>query len=648
MKDTIINISLLFIEDDNEARIIISEMISRRVKEFYVAENAKEGIEIYKKHKPDLVISDIQMPVMNGLQMAEKLKQINPESKIIMMTAFTDTNYLLKSIDLQVDGYIIKPVLKTQLISTIKKQANVILLEKKAKEQEQKLIKSEEKYRQLFDLLPFGGEVIDTNGIITNCSISTARMLGYDIKQIIGKHITNFVDADSAKIFKQNFPKLLKGESLSLEGCMVHKNGSKINIIRAAQPILNADGEVIGMLALNIDITDRKKAEEAIRQQNIELQSRNEDLDDFSHIVAHDLKNPIGTMIGFAEIIFEKYSDLDKDSIMEYLEIILKDGNRTQQIINSLLLFANIRKADIKPEIINMEEIVSKSIKRLSSIIDNKNLKIKLPEIWLNTFGYSLWIEEVWTNYLSNAIKYGGSPPLIEIGCDMEKTKDLPGGMVRYWISDNGHGISENNQKLIFKKFERLNQIKTDGHGLGLSIVSRIIEKLNGQVWVESEIGKGSCFCFTLPFASIPLSETMNSNLHSSIIENSPQDIKPETLNLKVLIAEDEVFSDKHLSIVLKKLSKEILHTNNGEEAVKICRNNPDIDLVLMDIQMPKMNGYEATRKIREFNKDVIIIAQTAYVLAGDFKKSLKAGCNDHITKPINKNNLIKMIEQYF
>ena len=384
---------------------------------------------------------------------------------------------------------------------------------------------------------------------------------------------------------------------------------------------------------LKLEIGERKKA-------NRQLEERNEELDAFSHTVAHDLKNPLGAIMGFAELLFDDYSELSKGVILKYINTILKSSNKMQQIINSLLLLASVRTQETQMEALDMNHIVTESLSRLTQMIEKSGAEIKLPDVWPIAVGYAPWIEEVWTNYLSNAIKYGGDPPHIEIGTDTGKSENVPEGMARFWVRDDGPGISTENQKLLFKQFERLEQAKTEGHGLGLSIVRRIIEKLGGEVGVENH--RGSLFYFTLPYTN---KTEKNAKIISKAIEVKKD---KKSSKLKVLIAEDIESADKHLSIVIKKISEEILHAKTGIEAVEICRNNPDINLVLMDINMTEMDGHEATRKIREFNKDVIIIAQTAYALAGDREKAIEAGCDDYISKPIKRNELLGMIEKIF
>ena len=251
--------------------------------------------------------------------------------------------------------------------------------------------------------------------------------------------------------------------------------------------------------SLQLEITKRKKAEKKLQQDTIELQERNEELDAFAHTVAHDLKVPLGTVIGFSDLLSEDYSNLSEDEICNYIQFIKQDSDKMNHIIDELLLLSSLRKTEVKMSPLNMNEIVTEAIGRLSQMIEDYNAEILLPEDWTVALGYAPWIIEVWVNYISNAIKYGGKLPRIEIGSDTGKSKNISEGMIRFWIRDNGPGISPDEQKLLFRKYERLDQAQTKGYGLGLSIVLRIIEKLGGKVDVESETGKGSVFYFTLP-----------------------------------------------------------------------------------------------------------------------------------------------------
>ena len=180
------------------------------------------------------------------------------------------------------------------------------------------------------------------------------------------------------------------------------------------------------------------------------------------------------------------------------------------------------------------------------------------------------------------------------------------------------------------------------GAGLGLTITKAYIEMLGGKIWVESEEGIGSTFYFTLPYSTHPKEITvLKKDLPFDKADN-------QVLHLKILIAEDDNASEILISKFVKAFSNEIIEAKTGIEAVEICRNNPGIDLILMDIQLPEINGYEATRQIRKFNKEIVIIAQTAYGLSGDREKAIESGCNDYITKPIKKEVLLALIQKHF
>jgi CheY-like chemotaxis protein len=248
-------------------------------------------------------------------------------------------------------------------------------------------------------------------------------------------------------------------------------------------------------------------------------------------------------------------------------------------------------------------------------------------------------------NLVKNAIKYSEKGS-IEFGY-VKKA-----GFLEFYVKDTGIGIPKDRQEAIFERFlqaDIADKMARQGAGLGLSISKAYVEMLGGNIWVESEEGNlpagkagGSVFYFTLPY----LLETIKENSTKKEI-STPVEALPIN-KLKILIVEDDEPSEMFLSALVKEHSTTVLKAGTGIEAVDICRNNPDIDLVLMDIQMPGLNGYEATRQIRQFNKDVIIIAQTAFGLSGDKEKAIEAGCNDYISKPINKDKLLALIQQYF
>ena len=214
-------------------------------------------------------------------------------------------------------------------------------------------------------------------------------------------------------------------------------------------------------------------------------------------------------------------------------------------------------------------------------------------------------------------------------------------------MKDTGLGISKSQKKIIFERFRQANETISrthEGSGLGLAISKAYVEMLDGKIWVESQERKGSAFYFTIPFHSQIIDEV------NTALEKAPTIPKEENKvkDLKVLIVEDDAISKLLITIAVKPYSKEILKVSTGIEAIEACKNNPDIDLVMMDINMPEMDGYEATKNIREFNKDLIIIAQTANGMQSDRDNAIAAGCTDYISKPINITDLGTLIQKYF
>lgn len=237
-------------------------------------------------------------------------------------------------------------------------------------------------------------------------------------------------------------------------------------------------------------------------EQNNEHEQLIRDLNSFAQTVAHDLKSPLTTILGFSAMLSDHQAKIPPEQQKEALQSIFKTALKMNNIIQELLLLAAVRQSDVKTRVLDMGKIVNEVKQRLAPFIAEAQGEVTNPPsgAWPRVIGYGPWVEEVLINYVSNAIKYGGTPPLVEIGADPEGFENAVGRrMARFWVKDNGKGISPEDQQQLFTQFTRLEQVRAEGHGLGLSIVFRIVEKLGGEVGVESDPGKGSLFYFTLP-----------------------------------------------------------------------------------------------------------------------------------------------------
>ena len=219
------------------------------------------------------------------------------------------------------------------------------------------------------------------------------------------------------------------------------------------------------------------------------------ELDAFAHMVAHDLKNPLGNIVGFTKVLEKGYGRLSENDVGFALNALSDSAYKMGDIIDALLALARVRQSEVEMEPIQMVTVINEALKRLHPSIQQSNVFVDCAAIWPEVNGHAPWLEEVWVNYISNAIKYGGEPPEIYLGWE----DNQPDGYFQFWVQDNGTGLSKAEQKQLFQPFTRFHETKADGHGLGLSIVQRIVLKLGGQVGVTSGLGQGCRFFFTLP-----------------------------------------------------------------------------------------------------------------------------------------------------
>lgn len=379
---------------------------------------------------------------------------------------------------------------------------------------------------QIFELIPFekhklfetiedGIVIINKSGIIEDCNNPVYNIFNFQKGSVIANPY-NIVFHEH-KLLINGIEKKRSTIRLKIE----QGDCGKFYQVRIT-PIYR-NHKFSGNLLLINNITSIIKTKEELSHSNnqlhLEIEKRGrliEELDSFAHTVAHDLRNSLGSIFSATQIMEEIIKQNDINLLVELTNLINQSAGKSIQITQELLILATTDKKEVECEQLNMEQIYNNAKIQLADLIKNSNAKIYEPEVWPESFGYAPWIEEVWGNYLSNAIKYGGTPPTIEVGADI-----LLNNKTIFWIKDNGQGLSEEEQSKLFMKLVRLNPRKAEGYGLGLSIVKRIIEKLNGKAGVESNgVGKGSKFYFILPananndeFKKSDLKETRQVNV---------------------------------------------------------------------------------------------------------------------------------------
>ncbi len=345
------------------------------------------------------------------------------------------------------------------------------------------------RYR-LLDLIPIaravvvermqdGVIVVDSEGRLVDLNPAAYRMLGVD-ENLIGQPMASALPEYSRAVHvppEARVRRSIQGDEHILEVRSSPLTGGRLILLR--------------------DITEQVRTEEALQQANRELQVRAEELDAFGHTVAHDLRNPLAIIQGFAELLDDESTVLSEEDRDASIRGILHVTQRMDSIIEELMVLFGLRQTGVQMERLDMAAVVAAALGRLVVGLRESAAEVVLPPAWPVALGHPSWVEEIWTNYISNAVKYGGHPPRVELGATVEE------GRVRFWVRDNGPGLTAEEQSRLFQPFERLETQRATGHGLGLSIVRLIVEKMDGEVGVESSgiPGEGCIFSFTLPLA---------------------------------------------------------------------------------------------------------------------------------------------------
>jgi signal transduction histidine kinase/ActR/RegA family two-component response regulator len=455
-------------------------------------------------------------------------------------------------------------------------------------------------------------------GISNNFVIGIAvESAGASVKELL-KSVTDLQSDDQVEILNNNEIKTFN----IIKQVIKNQPGSRLVIIR--------------------DITDRLEVEQELIKAKEKAEESDKLKSAFLANMSHEIRTPMNGILGFTELL--RSSDLNDEHRQEYLQIIKNNGERMLIIINDIIDISKIESGYIK--VTRTAININEQIESISSLFmpeaKAKGIKLMvkktLPknEVIVKTDREKL--DSILTNLVKNAIKFTPSGS-IEFGYE-KKDKCL-----EFFVKDTGIGVRREQKEIIFERFRQGSESLArnyEGTGLGLSISKAYVEMLDGKIWFESEFGKGSIFYFTIPYDTDTDLTNIIPQINSGRLKNSIMK------NLDVLIAEDDKTSEILMTKLVTPYSKKIIKVKTGTQAVAVCRENQGLDLIMMDIKMPEMDGYEATRQIREFNKDIIIIAQTAFGLRGDREKALEAGCNDYISKPIDNNLLVPLLQKYF
>ena len=500
-----------------------------------------------------------------------------------------------------------------------------------------------ERFREALDHVPAYVFMKDTKFNYVYANRQTLELFGCSAGELTGRDDASFFSSDTARQVREFDSRVLAGEQTASEIDTVDKNGRRHVYWEVKTPIF-AESEkktVCGLLGISTDITGRKMIEEEIKLKNEELSKINAEKDKFFSIIAHDLRSPFNSFLMLTQIMAQGSPHLTMDKIREIAADMRDSATNIFRLLENLLQWAITRQGlmPFNPKRVQLRPVVDECVAAGIEAAGSKGIKItcNIPDDMV-VFAESNMLQTVIRNLISNAVKFTPKDGRISLSAKADGDNNI-----EISVKDSGIGMSRAIVDNLFRIDVRTNRKGTEnesGTGLGLLLCKEFVEKHGGKIRVESEADKGSVFYFTIPCNPEP----EKKNIVEAVV---PEDEKP-IKNLKILIAEDDEYSELLITLEVKKIGREVLIARNGFDAVEACRNNPELDLIMMDIEMPGMDGYEAARQIRQFNKEVIIIAQTAYALTGDREKAIAAGCNDYIAKPFYKNALAELLKKYF
>ncbi|MEZ5197335.1 MAG: tetratricopeptide repeat protein [Bacteroidales bacterium] len=562
-------------------------------------------------------------------------------------------NYAIYSF---IGGFVILVIFTLVLLVFARQKAHANKLLKKQNEEilrSDKIIKkinraltdNEEMLRSIFDASPYPICVIDTEGIIIDCNNATYRILElHDKKELLNKPFESL-------ILPMDVPKAERGLKLLMKSGQVTQDQFRIKRGKNSHfcgeisggLIHDSSGVLKAFVLIITDVSERIGFINNLKQAKLDAEESDRLKTAFLANMSHEIRTPMNSIIGFSNLLME--SDLEKDKKEEYLSHILQSSKLLLNLIDDIIDISKIEAGQVRVHLqeFNINPLVNDLFKVFHSSNRNPDVELRL-NIPADSDDFTLHsdplrLKQVLSNLIGNALKFTQNG-FVELGYNIKKNG--VNDRIEFYVRDSGIGIPKNKLQLIFERFRQVDDSRTrkfGGTGLGLAISRKLVELLEGSIWLESEEGKGTTFYCSLPFVS---TEKFN------VDDIEPfQASKYNWQGKTIMIAEDEDSNFELLKASIYRTKIKIVRAFNGEEAVDLIRNNGKVNLILMDIRMPKMNGYEATRVIKSFKPELPVVSITAYAMSEDETKSIEAGCDMYISKPIRPAKLLSIIDGF-
>ena len=659
-------LKILTIDDNQDNLITLKALIKEAFPKSVVfpATNGKDGFKLAILEDPDVILLDIVMPGMDGFEVCRRLKHdpVLCDIPVVFITALKgDKETRIKALYSGVEAFLSKPIDESELTAQIRAMVKIKdgnkkkVLEKaeleeivanRTKQLEQEFsdrIRAEidlrEKEVQYKNLADSGLALIWTAGTDKKCTYFNnpwLKFTGRTLEQEIGDGWAQGVHPEDLDTCVNTYVTAFdKREAFNMEYRLRHHSGEYRWLSDMGTPNYNSQGEFVGYIGHCFDITERKLNELELIRAKEHAEESDRLKTSFLQNMSHEIRTPMNAIIGFSGLL--EQTDLTDDERAKFITIIKNSANQLLSVVTDILTISSLEKKleKININIVSINEVLDNlySIFKFQAREKNLTLKLNKSDSDSETASYtdSTKLTEILTNLLMNALKFTHQGE-VEFGYCI---KD---GFMEFYVKDTGIGIAPDSQDKIFQRFLQANQSishKYGGTGLGLSISKGYIELFGGKIWVESELGKGSTFYFTIPFVSA-----------NNILEVDEFDASVENF-ITILVAEDEDYNYQYIKHILGKQNVRLIHVTNGKQAVEVYKANPQIDLVLMDIKMPEMDGCEAAKQIKAFQPKLPIIAQSAYAMEYELERLSDCYFDEYVTKPINVNELKMKIRKY-
>jgi PAS domain S-box-containing protein len=523
---------------------------------------------------------------------------------------------------------------------------------------EEKLIESETQKKAIFNNFPHLAWLKDCCGVYLAVNEAFAGYFGATVSTIIGKTDDDLYDPDISKKHKKEDKHIIHSRNKLL---IEERVGASFWETYKA-PVFNYKNEVIGVTGIAINISERVKNEEEVKDyserlavQNVKLKLVNEELKTakekaeeadrlksaFLANMSHEIRTPMNAILGFATLLRDR--KLDEDKRIEFINLINANCRQLLHIISDIIDISKIEANQIT--LFKKNFNINKTLKVLKQNFENQLMATKKDLSVILKVGFSdedaeiitdkVRLEQVLSNLLSNAIKFT-EKGRIELGYTyMEQQRNIV-----FYVKDTGIGLTPEQQEVIFERFRQVScayNKQYGGTGLGLSISKGLAEKLGGKIWVKSMLKKGSTFYISIPY------NKGTRTIPESTLQTKTYDWQGKT----ILIVEDELHNYTLLENIILPTKARIIWVKNGIDAVNACEKNVEIDLVLMDVKLPGLNGLDATRRIKKNRSYLPIIAQTAFTMPKDAQNCFDAGCDDFLAKPIGIDDILKKINKF-